>query len=167
MNPTLKNYLKRLSRIGLEVNYAFDSGLSIAGLNISRARHFVAERSQPVLTHCLSLQPGTALDVGSGGGQHAAAFAAGGAKVTCIDFGTSVYAQRASATPDVEVIRQDFGLWTPDKHYDLVWASHVLEHQRNVGQFIAKLISCCSSSGRVAITVPFPHRHLWGGHLTL
>lgn len=33
MNPNLKNYLKRLSRIGLEVNYALDIGLSIAGLD--------------------------------------------------------------------------------------------------------------------------------------
>jgi 2-polyprenyl-3-methyl-5-hydroxy-6-metoxy-1,4-benzoquinol methylase len=160
MKPTLKNYLKRLSSIGLEVNYALDSGLSIASLNIGRARHWLAERSQAALSRCLSLKPATVLVVGSGGGQHAAALAAHGAQVNCIDFGTSVYAQRASVTPGVEVTRADFGLWAPDKHYDLVWASHILQHQRNVGQFIAKLIACCTPGGRVAITMPCPHPHL-------
>jgi hypothetical protein len=42
-----------------------------------------------------------------------------------------------------------------------------LEHQRNPGSFIEKLIECCSSDGYVVITVPFPHRRLWGGHLSL
>lgn len=94
MNPTLKNYLKQFLRIGLEVNYALGSGLSVAGLNISRARHRIAERGQPVLTHCLSLQRDPVPDVGSGGGEPAAVFAARGAKVICIEFGTSVYAAR-------------------------------------------------------------------------
>ena len=167
MQIHLKNALKRLSEIGLEVNYSLDSGLSVAGLNLSHAKHRLAPRSAVALNHCLALKPNTVLDVGSGGGEHAATFADAGAKVTCVDFGTSIYAQRASEKPNVDLLYADYQLWQPNKKFDLVWASHVLEHQRNVGMFIEKLIDCCSDDGHIAITVPFPHRRLWGGHVTL
>ena len=42
-----------------------------------------------------------------------------------------------------------------------------MEHQRNPGIFIEKLIECCATTGHIVITVPFPHRRLWGGHLGL
>ena len=58
-------------------------------------------------------------------------------------------------------------IWQVDKKYDLVWASHVLEHQQNVGLFLQKLINLCNDEGYIAITVPFLHRRLWGGHLSL
>lgn len=167
MNIQLKNILKSLSAIGLEVNFALDSGLSVAGMNLGRAKHALAPRSAVALAHCLKLKPRTVLDVGSGGGEHAAAFADSGTRVTCIDYGTSIYAQHASMKTGVEVIHADFAAWAPPKRFQLVWASHVLEHQRNVGIFIEKLIDCCSDDGHVAITVPFPHRRLWGGHVSL
>jgi SAM-dependent methyltransferase len=163
----IKDFIKRLSNIGLEVNYSLDNGLSIAGMNFTRARHSYANRSQIALDKCLRFNPFNVLDVGSGGGYHAAVFAESGANVTCIDFGTSIYAVEAKSCKGVNVVEVDFSLWTPDQQYDLVWASHVLEHQRNIGFFLDKMISCCKPQGKVAITVPFPHRKLWGGHLTL
>ncbi|CAA9499015.1 MAG: hypothetical protein AVDCRST_MAG91-945, partial [uncultured Sphingomonadaceae bacterium] len=30
------------------------------------------------------------------------------------------------------------------RRYDLVWASHILEHQRNAGIFIDKLVELCA-----------------------
>lgn len=90
-----------------------------------------------------------------------------GADVTCIDFGTSVYAQKAIKTDGINVINVDFLKWVPEQKYQLVWASHILEHQRNLGIFIEKLIECCEDNGVICITVPFPHRNIWGGHLTL
>jgi SAM-dependent methyltransferase len=61
----------------------------------------------------------------------------------------------------------DFNSFEPDQKFDLVWASHVLEHQRNVGIFIERLVACCADGGTICITVPDPHRFLWGGHVTL
>jgi SAM-dependent methyltransferase len=164
---SIKEFLKRLSSLGIEINFALDSGLSFAGMNLSRSRHGYAARSQEALERCLKLKPGTVLDVGSGGGHHAASFASGGASVTCIDFGTSVYAKEANSADGVRVFHVDFAFWQPDMQYEMVWASHVLEHQRNVGAFIEKLVSCCAADGKVIVTVPTPHRRLWGGHLTL
>lgn len=162
-----REFLKRLSRFGVEINHALDPGFSILGLNLSRARAPYAERGAAALAACRSLGARTVLDVGSGGGQHAAAFAADGAAVTCIDYGTSVYARAAHDPGTTSVIHADFAAWQPDRRYDLVWASHVLEHQRNPGAFIDKLIACCAPDGHVCVIVPFPHRRLWGGHVSL
>jgi hypothetical protein len=54
MNIQLKNILKSLSTIGLEVNFAFDSGLSVAGLNLGRSKHRLAPRSAVALARCLT-----------------------------------------------------------------------------------------------------------------
>lgn len=113
------------------------------------------------------MKPKRVLDVGSGGGEQALAFKNNGAEVTCIDFGTSIYARASSLDNDLDVINIDFQSWDNEELYDLVWASHVLEHQRNCGTFIEKLLSCCDPNGKVVITVPTPHRRLWGGHLSL
>ena len=163
----MKQFVKSLSRFGVEINFAMDSGVSFGGLNISQARKPLADRSSAALHHCQTLGAKTILDVGSGGGHHASAFAAKGGQVTCIDFGTSVYAQEKGHAPGIELVEVDFLHWQSPKTFDLVWASHVLEHQRNPGQFIDKLISLCAPKGHVAIIVPTPHRRLWGGHLTL
>ncbi len=163
----LKNTLKKLSFFGLEINYALDFGISIGGLNISRSRHPFSERSSVALARCLSIKPNKVLDVGSGGGEHALAFLKSGAEVTCIDFGTSIYAKGLSQDSGLNVINIDFKNWNSQDLFDLVWASHVLEHQRDCGTFIEKLLSCCNPTGKVAITVPVPHRRLWGGHLSL
>lgn len=167
LKKAVRRSLKKLSAIGLDINLSLDRGVSVLGLNIARSHHPEAPFAAVALKRCLSLSPNSVLDVGSGGGQHAAAFAAIGAKVTCIDFGTSVYAKDATDHEGVTVVHTDFALWQSDRQFSLVWASHVLEHQRNVGQFIEKLLSCCAPDGWIAITVPFPHRRLWGGHVSL
>jgi 2-polyprenyl-3-methyl-5-hydroxy-6-metoxy-1,4-benzoquinol methylase len=123
-------------------------------------------RSTYALEYVLRLKPGSVLDVGSGGGYHAQAFRDNGNSVTCIDYGTSIYARQTTAG-DVGVIHQDFNAYQPKQKFGLVWASHILEHQRNSGMFLEKLIACCSEDGHVCITLPDPHRKLWGGHLSL
>lgn len=165
--PALKNLIKKLSNVGLDINYSLDSGISIFGINISVARHQFASQSQVALQYCLEKDFSSVLDVGSGGAFHAREFGKKGAFVTCIDFGTSIYAIKKVAHDRIKIVNTDFTAWNPSDKYDLVWASHVLEHQRNVGSFIEKLIECCHPNGVIAITVPYPHRRLWGGHLTL
>lgn len=158
---------QQLLKLGIEVTNSFDRGASIFGINVAFGKHPFALQSSVALQKCLEMKPTTVLDVGSGGGEHAREFSKNGSKVTCVDFGTSVYAQKAIPDTDIQVVYTDFTKWNSPARYDLVWASHVLEHQRNAGVFIEKLVDCCSPNGHVAITVPNPHRNLWGGHLSL
>lgn len=116
----------------------------------------------------------TILDVGSGGGEQARFFADAGKKVTCIDLGRSVYYKENELNSvnnnvheNIDLIIADIQKWDSSQKYDLVWASHVLEHQKNTNLFLEKLLSVVSDEGYLAITVP-PLKHtIVGGHLTL
>lgn len=101
----------------------------------------------------------TVLDVGSGAGAHAACFRAAGKTVTTIslsdDYGNS---------PDRI---GDFLALEFEDSFELVWCSHVLEHQRNVGLFLNKVSSVLRPGGVLAITVPPSKQEVVGGHLTI
>ena len=51
--------------------------------------------------------------------------------------------------------------------FDAIWASHVLEHQRNPGVFLDKVHSELNEGGVLAITVPPRKDQIVGGHVTL
>ena len=153
--------------LGLEFDFAFDRGISLFGINIRKSKSKFAERSQKVLNYCLTENFKSVLDVGSGGGWHAKEFAKNGSKVTCIDYGKSIYAKSYKTEESINLIIADFNNWITNEKYELIWASHIFEHQENVGKFINKLIKLCSKNGKIAITVPYPHRHIWGGHLSI
>jgi len=53
------------------------------------------------------------------------------------------------------------------KKFDFVFASHVLEHQRNVGSFIDKMISVTRDNGYLCIIVPIRKPFIVGGHLSI
>jgi SAM-dependent methyltransferase len=168
MESKLKTIIKKLSKLGLDLHPSFDSGISLFGMNISKAKKAYGKfRGIEALEQCIKLPIKTVADIGSGGGEHANLFHKTGLNVTCIDYGTSVYAEKAKLENGIDIIYTDFLNWKTSEKYDLVWASHILEHQRNVGVFIEKLISICNPNGYICITVPFPHRNIWGGHLTL
>ena len=101
----------------------------------------------------LTLDFNTVLDIGSGVGEHAKAFRENNKEVTTLDF----------ANAD---INGDF-LTTPVGTYDCVWASHVLEHQLNVGIFLKKCFLALKDNGIMAITVPPARPEIVGGHLTI
>lgn len=107
----------------------------------------------------------TVLDVGSGAGLHAAEFSRHGKRVTAVDLGSSTYFRHRSA--DYEVLRCDYLSAQLGRKFDLVWASHVLEHQVNPGLFLKKLFSDAAPGGYVAITVPPLKHEIVGGHVTL
>lgn len=156
-----------LGSLGLYISRTVSPGFNFGSVNIRFQRPNLSyERAGEALIYALSLHPKNVIDVGSGGGFHANSFAKSGAEVDCIDFGTSVYAKNSSYQ-NLSIRHGDFNAMDISEKYDVVWASHVLEHQRNIGLFIDKLISCCNKNGKVIITVPVPHRRVLGGHLSL
>jgi hypothetical protein len=80
------------------------------------------------LERLLKLDVRTILDVGSGGGEHAALMRAAGRAVTTI-----------SLEAGADYVG-DFMGWPSEKcDFDAVWACHVLEHQVNPGAFLKRM----------------------------
>jgi len=171
MSAAKRLAFRLLDVLGLQIDGFPNEGVAAFGywLRPARARDTAAQtyRGEPALRRCLELEIDSVLDVGSGGGEQALAFVRAGKEVTCVDYGVSVYAQAATAEAGYNRILGDFNLLLVGKLYDLVWSSHTLEHQPNVGVFLTKLNAFCRPGGWVCITVPVCHRAMWGGHLTL
>ena len=97
----------------------------------------------------------TVLDVGSGPGEHSRFFR---------HLGKRVYSVDESASADYV---GDFNQLVLDRQFDVVWCSHVLEHQRNVGNFLEKIYAALKDDGILALTVPcHPRQRLIAGHVT-
>jgi len=96
------------------------------------------------------------LDVGSGVGEHARIMRAAGRHVTTI-----------SLDPPADFV-EDYcqGRSTRAGDYDAIWASHVLEHQPNVGRFLRLCFRDLRDDGVLAVTVPPAKHGIVGGHLT-
>jgi len=107
----------------------------------------------------------TVLDVGGGAGEHADVFAAFGKHVTSVDYGKSVYFERRD--PRREVIVGDFNTLQLPTRYDLVWCSHVLEHQLDAHRFLGRLHAATAEGGVLAVTVPPAKSEIVGGHVSL
>lgn len=173
-NPySSQSFLKKLIRqflnfIRINFRKTLTPGISLFGFNffIDYKKGGHKFRSAYALDFILRLNPKSVLDVGSGGGYHAQLFSKNGGKVVCIDYGSSVYAKNTTIE-NLEIIKVDFNKFEPTEKFDVVWASHILEHQRNIGIFIEKLILCCNDNGVICLTVPDPHRSLLGGHVSI
>jgi SAM-dependent methyltransferase len=105
------------------------------------------------------------LDVGCGAGLHAKLLKEEGKEVILNDYGKSIYYDEISS--EHEVIVGDFLTVDFEREFDCVWASHVLEHQRDVGAFLRKAHSVLKRDGLIAVSVPPLKNELVGGHLTL
>ena len=64
-------------------------------------------------------------------------------------------------------IQQDFMMFFTEEKYDLVWASHVLEHQLNVNAFLKHCRSLTRLGKYICVTVPPLKHQIVGGHVTL
>lgn len=96
------------------------------------------------------------LDVGSGFGVHAQIMRSFGKTVTTVSL----------EAPADHVC--DFVEWGGQpESFDAVWACHVLEHQLDVGAFLAACRRQLRDGGILAITVPPAKHFIVGGHLTL
>lgn len=107
----------------------------------------------------------TVLDIGSGGGEQADIFVRSGKQVTAVDYGESCYFKER---PKAYITRiGDFNKMYFDTQFDCVWASHVLEHQLDVQEFLTKIHSVLREGGTLAITVPPLKHDIVGGHVSL
>lgn len=100
----------------------------------------------------------TVLDIGAGQGLHADAFRAAGKSVLTLD--QADHWGRAD-------VRVPFLEFAADRRFDLVWCSHVLEHQLDVNAFLRKVFAHVAPGGSFAITVPPMKPEIVGGHVTL
>jgi len=105
----------------------------------------------------------TVLDIGCGSGEQAKVFKDNKKEVTELDTGDSIYAKNRSEG----YIQANYLNYKFDKKFDAIWASHVLEHQKNVNQFLRKVNEDLKENGILAITVPPAKKYIVGGHLTL
>jgi hypothetical protein len=165
MNPAKQAIYRLLAALGLEIDGFPAEGVAVGGYWLRPRRESgpsdLSLRGAKALARCLELEGvDSVLDIGAGEGLQAAAFHAHGKAVICVSYG----APRTAAN-GITTLNGDFNTLPIDGAFDLVWASHVLEHQPNVGVFIARMVSL--SRGWVCVTVPVCHRALWGGHLTL
>jgi SAM-dependent methyltransferase len=105
------------------------------------------------------------LDVGAGDGFHTKIFYEQHKKVTAIsaydtDNFDKILAQK------VEFIDADYLQHVFEQRFDCIWASHTLEHQRNIGLFLDKVYDDLADGGIFAITVPPYEMTAGGGHIT-
>lgn len=107
----------------------------------------------------------TVLDVGAGPGLHSKILRHLGKQVLSVDFHTqSTMRQESVQAADLigDYLSMRFAI-----PFDAVWCCHVLEHQRNAGAFLEKLLGDVKEGGLLAITVP-PFKHnIVGGHLSV
>ncbi|QDP62358.1 MAG: putative methyltransferase [Prokaryotic dsDNA virus sp.] len=116
-------------------------------------------KAELALKKCLSIEGiNTVLDYGAGAGVHTRAFLEAGKTVTGVDiFRHSEYPQEACLTSPEEFCEGVSG-------YDLIWASHVLEHIPNP---IGLLSNFLHMGEYTCITVPPLKHQIVSGHVNL
>lgn len=83
------------------------------------------------------------LDIGSGAGIHSQIFTDIGLKTSQID--------KYSSTSN---IKDDFMDYCFNETFDIIYCSHVIEHQRNIGNFLDKIFDLLTVDGKLLIAVP-------------
>lgn len=98
----------------------------------------------------------TVLDVGCGDGFHSKKFIEAGKIVTSTDIGNFYPNTVRGFYEELEF-----------QPHDLTWASHVLEHQLNINNFLKKLRKDTKPGGFTCVTVPPLKHQIVGGHVSL
>lgn len=105
-------------------------------------------------------------DVGCGTGRHAISLAAGGARVTALDFSAGMLAEarRKPGAEAVRFLRHDITSPLPlrDGAFDRVLCSLVVEHIDDFAALFSELRRICAPEGRVVVTAMHPAMMLNG-----
>ena len=164
-----------LQSAGTSVRPAASEGVQVFGRVFSRLDRRRLDGSVPVVPRgmealrlVLELSPRKIVDVGAGSLTHSYFFAQNEISTTAIDFGTSIYAaQRQSSTNEfLTILDQDFSDFHTEEQFDLLFCSHTLEHQRNVGSFLEHCDKAIRKGGYFVFVLPYPHWDLQGGHIS-
>ena len=111
---------------------------------------FLISESDKILKNSVN-----ALDIGSSHGNHTKLMRDFGLKVDQID----KYEKSAE-------INDDFNSYDFKKRYDVIFCSHVIEHQRNIGYFLDKIFDTLTDKGSLVISAPkHPAERFVEGHL--
>jgi len=111
----------------------------------------------------------TVLDIGGGNLLASAHFVNNGKTVDVCDFSTSPYLKEGLIAQSGirNFIDGDFNEIQIPNRYDLVWLSHVLEHQVNIQSFLVRVCSLIEENGYLAIAVPPRKPFIVSGHCNL
>ena len=93
----------------------------------------------------------TVLDVGCGIGIHGKILEDYGKGVTGLNISKNNHYQCKCLK---NMIYENFLEFTPFEKYDVVWASHIMEHIADEMEFVKKMKNCVRKEGCIAITVP-------------
>ncbi|MDA8689433.1 class I SAM-dependent methyltransferase [Paracoccaceae bacterium] len=96
-----------------------------------------------------------ALDIGSGAGRHTEILRMAGLDVIQLD--------KYSETAEIQA---DFMQYEFQEKFDIIFCSHVIEHQRNVGNFLDKIFDILNDDGLLLLSAPKHHAEtLIEGHI--
>jgi len=126
---------------------------------------FFAGQALDVVTKSLSSES-EILDIGVGRGDHALELLKRGHWVTGVDVNLRARAEVVDH-PNFAFENCLFEDYKTNKKYDCIWASHVLEHVANPGNFLKSCLQLLKEDGVLAITVPPLKHNIVGGHVSL
>jgi SAM-dependent methyltransferase len=106
------------------------------------------------------------LDVGPGDGEALRAFRDVGCATTGVGLAVESYLPAAEAR-ELGIVQAEYVAWDAPWVYDAIWASHVLEHQRNVGAALDKMRRDLKEGGWLFVVVPPMKQAVVGGHVAL
>ena len=107
----------------------------------------------------------TVLDLGAGEGIHTNIFLNNNKDVTAIIADRTYF--NVGNYQNIQLIEQDYMKTNFEQKFDCIWASHILEHQFNIGMFLRKIYSDLNDNGILAISVPPCETLAGGGHINI
>ncbi|WP_019613776.1 methyltransferase domain-containing protein [Psychromonas ossibalaenae] len=121
-----------------------------------------------LLKETLTLDFNSVLDIGFGKGAASLFYAINNKNVTSIGLALDSYSYPKYLLQkySVNCIETTFESFSQEKQYDLVLASHVLEHTLSPGLFLEKARTHLNDSGYLFIIVPPFKESIVGGHVT-
>ncbi|NQY43195.1 MAG: methyltransferase domain-containing protein [Legionellales bacterium] len=121
------------------------------------------------LLNCtLNLKFDTVLDIGLGDGLASLFFAAENKKVVPIGINIDKYnyPKDLFKVLNINIIETSFSEYQTNNKYNAIWASHILEHVQNVGEFLEKCRNLLTDDGWLFVLVPPYKNTVVGGHVT-